>query len=132
MPAQADHQALLANVEGEVAELERLCETLEKKLLRGEWAGAAEALQDARKTTHGFLNAMEAAGEVRTEAFDLAVHARIQRVLEIRNDQLKRLETFRDDVGQRLRALSQWNGFARAVGAKHSPPNRGVALDRTQ
>ena len=125
-----DAGALRAAIEREVGELERLCSDLEKSLVAGDWNAAGNALRSSRRATHAFLNAMDAAGAARDEAFDLAIHTRVRRVFDIREDQLARLHAFRDGIGQRLQTLSRWKSFAGAVGGKKAPAQR-AGLDET-
>jgi hypothetical protein len=105
-------------VERELTELERLCAALERDLVGGRWKSAENALRDMRRVTHGYLNALQQAQEVRDEAFDAAVTARLQRVMDARQNQLARLETFHENLRQRLETLSRWKTFARSIGAK--------------
>jgi hypothetical protein len=124
--ASADAGSPREAVEREVAELERLCADLETSLVGGDWTAAANALRDSRRVTHAFLNAMEAAAGVRDDAFDQAIHARMRRIFDLREDQLARLRTFHDGVGERLQTLSKWKLFARSIGAKRAPRRLGV------
>jgi hypothetical protein len=130
LPASDDAASARAEVERQLSELERLCRVTETGLVAGDWNGVACALRDARRVTHAMRNAMERSQDVRDEAFDLAVHARIKRVYDQREDQLQRLRTFHASVGQRLQTLSQWKVFARSIGAKRAP-NRTLGVDRT-
>jgi hypothetical protein len=118
---QASDNCKRAAVEREVGELERLCAELEAALIAGEWEDASQALRDARRTTHAFRNAMEAAADARDAAFDEAIYRRVKRVYDARQDQIERLSEFRDQIGQRLQTLSTWKIFARSIGAKNAP-----------
>lgn len=118
---QASDSGARAAVEREVCELERLCSDLEQALVAGEWEDASKALHAARRTTHAFRNAMEAAGNVRDAEFDEAIYQRVKRVYDARQDQIDRLSEFRDAIGQRLQTLSTWKIFARSIGAKNAP-----------
>jgi hypothetical protein len=119
-------------VEREVRELERLCAELEKSLLSAEWEAASNAIAESRRVTHAFLNAMEAAAGVRDEAFDGAIHARMRRIFDVREDQLLRLRSFHADVGEKLAAFSRWKGFVRSIGAKKARAKYSVGLDSRQ
>jgi hypothetical protein len=130
LPASDKAGAARAAVVQEVAELERLCGDLERSLVAGDWNEVGNALRSSRRTTHAFLNAMEAAAPHRDEAFDRAVNARMRRVFDVREDQLARLETFHSGVGARLKQLSRWKEFAASVGSKRAPA-RTLGLDRT-
>jgi len=94
---------------------------LETALVAGEWDDASNALRDARRTTHAFRNAMEAAEASRDTAFDQAIYSRVKRVYDARQDQIERLSAFRDQIGQKLQTLSTWKIFARSIGAKNAP-----------
>jgi len=118
---QASDNARRGAVEREVVELERLCGVLERALVAGEWDDASSALRDARRTTHAFRNAMEAAGNSRDAEFDEAIYQRVKRVYDARQDQIERLTEFHDQIGQRLQTLSTWKIFARSIGAKNAP-----------
>jgi hypothetical protein len=118
---QASDNAKRAAVEREVVELERLCGLLERALVAGEWDDASSALRDARRTTHAFRNAMEAAASSRDAEFDEAIYQRVKRVYDARQDQIDRLSEFHDQIGQRLQTLSTWKIFARSIGAKNAP-----------
>lgn len=117
----SDNSARRAAVEREVSELERLCAMLERALVGGEWDDASEALHAARRTTHAFRNALEAAAGSRDDAFDEAVYRRVKRVYDARQDQIARLTEYRDQIGRRLQTLSTWKIFARSIGAKNAP-----------
>jgi hypothetical protein len=127
LPA-SDSGAERAAVEREVCELERLCGVLEKALISGEWDDASSALRDARRTTHAFRNAMDAAAGSRDAAFDEAIYQRVKRVYDARQDQIQRLTQFRDQIGERLQTLSTWKIFARSIGAKNAPA-RSLGFD---
>lgn len=131
MPASADAAAALDAVVREVAELERLCGELERSLVAGDWNEVGNALRSSRRTTHAFLNAMEAAAEYRDEAFDRTVNARMRRVFEVREDQLARLEAFHGDIGERLKTLSRWKAYAGSIGSKNAPA-RSAGFDKTR
>jgi len=118
---QASDNARRGAVEREVVELERLCGVLERALVAGEWDDASSAKRDARRTTHAFRNAMEAAGNSRDAEFDEAIYQRVKRVYDARQDQIERLTEFHDQIGQRLQTLSTWKIFARSIGAKNAP-----------
>jgi len=130
LPESDKGLAARAAVVHEVAELERLCGELEQALVAGDWNEVGNALRSSRRTTHAFLNAMEAAAEHRDEAFDAGINARMRRVFDVRDDQLARLETFHTGIGDRLKQLSRWKEFAGSVGSKRAPA-RTLGLDRT-
>jgi hypothetical protein len=115
----------------EVADLERICGDLERHLVAGDWNAVGNSLRESRRTTHAFLNAMEAAADVRDEAFDRQVNTRMRRVFDIREDQLERLQTFHAGVGERLVNISRWKQYAGSMGSKRAP-SRTAGLDKTR
>jgi hypothetical protein len=121
LPESVDAKTARKAVEVEVVELERLCSELERSLVAGDWNAVGNALRLSRRTTHAFLNAMEAAAPHRDEAFDRKVNARMRRVFDMREDQLARLETFHGDIGERLTTLSRWKAYASSMGSKRAP-----------
>ncbi len=131
MPASDDAAAARAAVEREAGELEKLCGELEKSLVAGDWNAVANALRSSRRTTHAFLNAMEAAAPHRDDEFDKKINKRMRRVFDVREDQLARLETFHGDVGERLKTLSRWKAYAGSIGSKRAPA-RTAGFDKTR
>jgi hypothetical protein len=131
LPASDDAATARAAVEREVGELEKQCGELEKSLVAGDWNAVGNALRSSRRTTHAFLNAMEAAAPHRDAEFDQKVNKRMRRVFDIREDQLARLETFHGDVGERLKTLSRWKAYAGSIGSKRAPP-RTAGFDKTR
>jgi hypothetical protein len=130
LPELDDGTAALRAVEREAADLERLCGELERSLVAGDWNGVANALRSSRRTTHAFLNAMEASAPYRDEPFDKSINARMRRVFDIREDQLTRLETFNTDIGERLTTLSRFKAYASSIGSKRAPA-RTAGFDST-
>ena len=120
MRAIADH----------ISALESLCRNLEAHLMARDWAALDQSIADSRRITHGLQNAMEEALPLRDELFDSHVFSRLRRVFSVREDQMERLMRYRESVGERLRTISKWKGYARAIGAKDSRPRATVGLDR--
>jgi hypothetical protein len=129
LPESADPAAARNAVEREVVQLERLCGELERALVAGDWNAVGNVLRTSRRTTHAFLNAMEAAEPFRDEPFDRAVNARMRRVFDIREDQLERLRAFNGDIGERLKTLSRWKAYAGSIGSKRAP-SRTAGFDK--
>lgn len=112
-----------------MAELERLCVALEHDLVGGRWDEASQRLRDTRRVTHALVNAMDAAAPYRNASFEEAVTERVRRVYDLRDDQLRRLQEYHDQIGERLHTFSRWKSFARSIGAKSARPKRSVGLD---
>jgi len=119
---------LLADVERELRELEGLCGTLERALMRRDWSGLAGAIADSRRVTHGLQNAMDDAAGVRDEQFDEAVRRRLRHIEGIRNNQMARLQQYQKAVGERLQLMSRWKSALRSMGPRSQQP-RLRALD---
>ena len=130
LPASDERLADRRAVEREVKELERLCGELERSLVAADWNGAANALRDQRRVTHAFSNAMEAARRWNDAEFEAAVRARVQRIYDVREDQIARLQTFHDDVAQRLQDISRWKLLARTMRSRTGGPTKTIGLDR--
>jgi hypothetical protein len=127
----ADASAARDAVVREIVELERLCGELERSLVAGDWNAVGNVLRSSRRTTHAFLNAMEAAAPQRDAAFDRLVNRRMRRVFDVREDQLERLRAFNGDIGARLTTISRWKAYAGAMGTKRTPA-RTAGFDSTQ
>ena len=99
-----------------ISELERLCNELEIRLNARDWDGLGRAINESRRAMHGFENAIADTAGLRDAQFDRAVFARLQRVYAVRDEQMKRLEAIHNGIGDRLRSISRWKQYARAVG----------------
>lgn len=112
---QQSAEAALASVGAAIAELEQLCNEIELSLRERNWSRLNGALAGSRRGMHAFENAMAESQPARSEAFDQAVFARMQRVYAVRQEQLDRLTGIHNEIGERLRAISQWKQYARSV-----------------
>ena len=126
----AEDETRLRAIADHIGALETLCRTLESRLMSRDWHGLEEAIADSRRITHGLQNAMEDAVAARDELFDSQVFSRLRRVYAVRDEQMDRLSRYRDSVGERLRTISKWKGYARSIGAKDARPRATVGLDR--
>jgi len=98
-----------------VNELEQLCNEIELSVRAFDWNRLGRAIAESRRKTHEFENAMASAKRVRTPAFDKVIFARLHRIFEVRDGQLKRVQEKRDEIGGRLRTLSRWKEYSRSV-----------------
>ena len=73
------------------------------------------AIAHSRRITHEFENAMAELKSLRTPEIDREIFARLQRIFSVRNEQMKRLEAIRDEVGGKLRTISKWKEYSRSV-----------------
>lgn len=118
----------LAAVLCEVTALEAQCADLDRCIADADWEGSNDVLQAMRRTTHALENAMNVEGVSETPGFSDHVRSRVSRVHAYREHQLAQLAAVRDGIGERLRSISRFNGYARAIGAKNAP-NQARALD---
>ncbi|MDQ2865177.1 MAG: hypothetical protein M3R51_03015 [Candidatus Eremiobacteraeota bacterium] len=109
-----------------VAQLEESCNEIEISIRASDWNRLGEALRTTRRAMHAFENAIAETHQDRDAEFDRAIFARLQRVYAVRDEQLRRIMAIHDGIGERLRALSRWKQYARAVG--RPPGARAPAL----
>ncbi|MHB8146696.1 MAG: hypothetical protein ACYDGM_05450 [Vulcanimicrobiaceae bacterium] len=112
----------------EIVDLERLCGELQSGIASTDWVRCDALLADMRRVTHALRNALQASDGQRNAAFEAQVRERVQRIMHVRDEQIERLRTFHDGVGERLRMLSNWKSYARSVGAKEKRV-RSAGLD---
>lgn len=91
---------------------------MERALQKRDWKEIEGAIADARRVTHALQNAMDEAVPARTKAFDDHVLQRLRYVGAIRDNQMKRLEHYRDAVGDRLHLLARWRSAIRSLSAR--------------
>ncbi|HKU68663.1 MAG TPA: hypothetical protein VJP85_12875 [Candidatus Baltobacteraceae bacterium] len=118
MPRLADRDPRLVAVDSTLRELETLCGRMERALTTRNWPEIDAAVSDARRVTHALQNAMDDAAPARTKAFDEHVFARLRYVGAIRENQLKRLQQYRDAVGERLQLLGRWKSALRSFSGR--------------
>ena len=109
---------MLDEVRSGVSLLEAQCKDIGPLIDRLDWSGFRRLLSDMGRARHIVMNAWEAAQTERTPEFDEEIAARVRRVLEYREWQLKRLQRFNDEVGGRLALISRWKLYARSVAGK--------------
>lgn len=99
-------------------ELEAQCRELGPMIDRRDWGGFERLLSDMGRARHAVMNAWEAAQSERTVEFDREIATRVRRVLEYREWQLRRLQRFQDESGERLQLISRWKAYARSVAGR--------------
>jgi hypothetical protein len=123
LPRSANREHLLAQVDVSLRELEHLCGTLEKALMRRRWPDMDQAIAESRRATHALQNAMEAASVVRDQAFDDHVLQRLRHVQAIRQNQMARLQQYNDAVRERLQLIARWKSALKNMsGSPKTPP----------
>jgi hypothetical protein len=119
--------AVLDDVRTSVSMLEAQCKVLGPLIDRHDWHGFARLLSEMSRARHLVMNAWEAAQPERTPEFDQEIAARVRRVLEYREWQLKRVESYNAETGDRLQLISRWKAYARSIAGKRR--NRSPLLN---
>jgi hypothetical protein len=114
-PSANSGQAVLEAVARDVNELERLCLEIDASINDHDWERLGAALADSRRITHSVSNAMGDATPYRTAEFDTAVFLRLQQIYAYRQERMNMLQQIHDEIGDRLRQLSRWKGYARSI-----------------
>ena len=127
MPQSAETQ--LASIAQTVVGLEQLCNELEAALRARDWVRMDAAIAESRRSMHQLENAMADATSVRTADFDRHVFGRLQRIFSVRDEQMKRLATIHEEIGENLRATSRWKGYARSIGGREKSPQARILND---
>jgi hypothetical protein len=109
---------VLDDVRTGVSELELQCRELGPVIDRRDWQRFEHLLSDMSRSRHAVMNAWQAAQAERTPEFDQEIAARVRRVLEYREWQLRRLQRFQDESGGRLQLISRWKAYARTVAGR--------------
>lgn len=68
------------------------------------------------------------AAAYRTPDFDKAAFERLQQIFSYRAERLDSLQAIHEEIGERLKQLSLWKQYARAIGPKEAP-RRSAGLD---
>ena len=118
MPQSANSDPRLVAVDSTLRDLETLCGRMERALQNRAWNEIEGAIADARRVTHALQNAMDEAAPARTKAFDDRVLQRLRYVGAIRDNQMKRLEQYRDAIGDRLHLLARWRSALRTLSTR--------------
>lgn len=125
MQQSASNDSLLAAVEAALGELESLCGRMERALMRREWSELDGAIADSRRFMHALQNAMDDAREIRTKSFDDNVFRRLRYLQMVRDNQMIRLQSYHDAVGERLRLVARWKSALKSITSKL--PSRGLS-----
>lgn len=129
MQQSANREALLGAVESTLRELETLCGRLERALMTRRWEDIETAIADSRRVTHALQNAMDDAVSVRDAAFDKQIMHRLYYVRAIRQNQMTRLQQYRDAVGERLQLIARWKAAVKSMGKGKAAKPRLSAVD---
>lgn len=130
LPQLDSPELLLGAVETALRETEALCGRAERALMTRAWAELDQTVADSRRAAHALKNAMDAASGVRTTQFDETVMRRLQYVYAIRDNQMRRLQHYHDEVGARLQLVARWKAALRSLATAGATRPRLTALDR--
>jgi len=132
LPQPDEQRVLLEAVAREVVALEQLCNELTSSADSRDWARFETALRDCRRVTHALKNALHDSEGQRHDAFENQLHVRVRHILEVREVQLNRLREYHETVGEKLRTISKWKTYARAIGSRAGAPPSAAGLDTVQ
>lgn len=106
-------QPLKERLQALLLELEEECAQAEVALRARQWDTLEESFFNQRRTRQAIVNELAAANcDVRTEP---EIFNRLQAILTFRNDQLRRLGTYRTEISRRLQITRKWKDAARAA-----------------
>jgi hypothetical protein len=97
--------------------LERACLEAEEALVERRWRDVRKAFAAQRKLTDELTALFAAAPDV-APAADAKVAQRLRGVYAYRQEQMGRLESYRNSVGERLRTIGKMRELSRAVGKR--------------
>ena len=97
-----------------LSELEALCAEAEKSLRARDWVELNDRLADQRRVRQAIVNGLDALGFPPNTA-PQEVLDRLNAIYTFRNDQLRRLTTYRDEVSSRLQRARKWKDIVRSA-----------------
>ena len=115
MPSSAD--AARDEVVRTIIALERSCLEADAAIVERRWDDVALALRAQSGLTEELAALFDAAPHA-APAADPKVAQRVQGIVAYRDDQLRRLQGYRAEVGTRLNAIGRVNAFARSLGKR--------------
>jgi len=103
-----------------ILELERVCLAADAALVERRWPDVDAAFSAQAALTQRLARLFESAPEA-APASDEKVAERVRGILVYRDDQLRRLEAYRDEVAGRLSSIGKVNAFSRSFGKRAGP-----------
>lgn len=100
-----------------IIELERVCLSADAALVDRRWTDVGESFRAQSELTARLARLFESAPET-SPANDAKVADRVRGILVYRDDQLRRLESYRDEVAGRLSSIGKVNAFSRSFGKR--------------
>jgi hypothetical protein len=113
MPPSADAEAQIVDA---ILAFERSCLEADAALVERRWSDFGAALGAQSALTDQLAALFEAIPE-HAPANDPRVGKRLQGVFAYREDQLRRLQAYHEQVGERLRTIAKMRSFSRTIGS---------------
>jgi hypothetical protein len=117
MPPSADPRVEIVEA---ILALERSCLAADAALVERRWRDLTAAFREQARLTARLADLFATSPECSPER-DPRVRKRLHGVFVYREDQLRRLRAYRDEVGSRLRTIGKMRAFSRAVGTAPVP-----------
>ncbi len=114
--AECPHDAVVRTI----IELERVCLAADAALVERRWPDVEASFRAQAELTGRLARLFESAPET-APANDAKVAERVRGILVYRDDQLRRLEAYRDEVAGRLTTIGKVNAFSRSFGKRAGP-----------
>jgi hypothetical protein len=108
-----------------IQELEQLCSQAEQELVALRWGHLVMTLADQRRLLAALTNEVHATVGIRSPKYNAQLRHRVARIYAVRDNQLKRLVSFRDNVRNRLTTIAKVKQMRRTFGAYKPPAGRG-------
>jgi hypothetical protein len=100
-----------------IIDLERICLEADSALVERRWPDVEASFRAQAELTGRLARLFESAPET-APANDAKVAERVRGILVYRDDQLRRLESCRDEIAARLSAIGKLNAFSRSFGKR--------------
>jgi hypothetical protein len=112
-PSETAYEAVVRTI----IELERVCLEADAALTERRWPDVQNSF-DAQAELTGRLAGLFASAPETAPANDAKVAERVRGILGYRDQQLGRLEAYRDEISGRLSAIGKVNAFSRSFGKR--------------
>ena len=117
--ASSSADAARAAVARAIVALERACLDADAAFVERRWPDVRSAFHRQSALTGELARIFSEAPDVAPDR-DEKVARRMRGVFTFREDQLRRMRAYRDEVGERLRAIGKINAFSRTIGRRVS------------
>jgi hypothetical protein len=103
-----------------IVALERSCLDADAAIVERRWDDVGAALS-AQAALTGELAALFDAAPHAAPSADAKVAQRVRGIVNYRDDQLRRLRAYHDEIGSRLHSIGRVNAFSRSLGKRANP-----------